>query len=118
MNVRQQTNVTARIYHCFDGANHRCLRSIWSCSRVAAGLTLRQRAKSWTPPAVTIVQEAIRPGGLSPGPDRKSTRLNSSHDQISYAVFCLKKKIKSTITLSVTVCRSLATAACRLTLRH
>src|SRR2546421_7543791 len=27
--------------------------------------------------------------------DRKSTRLNSSHDQISYAVFCLKKKIKN-----------------------
>src|SRR2546421_1030339 len=27
-----------------------------------------------------------------PGADRKSTRLNSSHDQISYAVFCLKKK--------------------------
>src|SRR5206468_13026570 len=26
------------------------------------------------------------------GQDRKSTRLNSSHDQISYAVFCLKKK--------------------------
>src|SRR2546421_9267865 len=29
--------------------------------------------------------------------DRKSTRLNSSHDQISYAVFCLKKKKKSKI---------------------
>src|SRR2546428_10111750 len=28
--------------------------------------------------------------------DRKSTRLNSSHDQISYAVFCLKKKKKYT----------------------
>src|SRR5256886_13680663 len=28
----------------------------------------------------------------SSGPDRKSTRLNSSHSQISYAVFCLKKK--------------------------
>src|SRR2546428_7723142 len=28
-------------------------------------------------------------------PDRKSTRLNSSHDQISYAVFCLKKKIQA-----------------------
>src|SRR2546430_9926027 len=27
-----------------------------------------------------------------PLPDRKSTRLNSSHSQISYAVFCLKKK--------------------------
>src|SRR5206468_9424664 len=30
----------------------------------------------------------------SSGLDRKSTRLNSSHDQISYAVFCLKKKKK------------------------
>src|SRR5206468_5947205 len=28
--------------------------------------------------------------------DRKSTRLNSSHDQISYAVFCLKKKTDRT----------------------
>src|SRR5688572_32369247 len=28
------------------------------------------------------------------GADRKSTRLNSSHSQISYAVFCLKKKKK------------------------
>src|SRR2546428_1637631 len=27
--------------------------------------------------------------------DRKSTRLNSSHDQISYAVFCLKKKTEN-----------------------
>src|SRR5688572_32256569 len=30
--------------------------------------------------------------------DRKSTRLNSSHSQISYAVFCLKKKKKNKIT--------------------
>src|SRR2546430_15649820 len=30
--------------------------------------------------------------------DRKSTRLNSSHSQISYAVFCLKKKRKISIT--------------------
>src|SRR5690348_17466410 len=30
--------------------------------------------------------------------DRKSTRLNSSHPSISYAVFCLKKKKKKTIT--------------------
>src|SRR5438874_10149974 len=29
-------------------------------------------------------------------PDRKSTRLNSSHVEISYAVFCLKKKKKKT----------------------
>src|SRR2546422_6181978 len=32
---------------------------------------------------------------LQTGPDRKSTRLNSSHGYISYAVFCLKKKTTS-----------------------
>src|SRR5206468_10550715 len=41
----------------------------------------------------------VRAPGLRAAParralDRKSTRLNSSHDQISYAVFCLKKKTK------------------------
>src|SRR5688572_31620392 len=35
-----------------------------------------------------------RDGMARDGRDRKSTRLNSSHSQISYAVFCLKKKIK------------------------
>src|SRR5256712_3844401 len=34
--------------------------------------------------------------------DRKSTRLNSSHDQISYAVFCLKKKILNNQTYETT----------------
>src|SRR2546430_7541020 len=34
--------------------------------------------------------------------DRKSTRLNSSHSQISYAVFCLKKKKKTKIPLLTT----------------
>src|SRR2546430_13717402 len=43
---------------------------------------------------------ASRPGNLAnlhkaAAADRKSTRLNSSHSQISYAVFCLKKKNKS-----------------------
>src|SRR5688572_31733765 len=33
--------------------------------------------------------------------DRKSTRLNSSHSQISYAVFCLKKKKKTTHSLFI-----------------
>src|SRR5206468_6720376 len=40
--------------------------------------------------------------GLPPGEDRKSTRLNSSHDQISYAVFCLKKKKKTRHTPTIT----------------
>src|SRR5258708_17063576 len=41
--------------------------------------------------------ELERPGAALPPcarPDRKSTRLNSSHQIISYAVFCLKKKNK------------------------
>src|SRR2546428_5701772 len=36
-----------------------------------------------------------------PAPDRKSTRLNSSHDQISYAVFCLKKKKQVAATAAI-----------------
>src|SRR2546430_4710114 len=36
--------------------------------------------------------EPLRAGEIEVELDRKSTRLNSSHSQISYAVFCLKKK--------------------------
>src|SRR3712207_7958689 len=41
--------------------------------------------------------EMLPPGVQQPGADRdrKSTRLNSSHANISYAVFCLKKKTQS-----------------------
>src|SRR5256885_10829056 len=38
------------------------------------------------------INRAITPSELLSNPDRKSTRLNSSHLVISYAVFCLKKK--------------------------
>src|SRR3989442_6120297 len=37
------------------------------------------------------------------GPDRKSTRLNSSHVRISYAVFCLKKKRPKALLVSTTL---------------
>src|SRR5947199_5803841 len=40
-------------------------------------------------------------GGARRAGDRKSTRLNSSHLGISYAVFCLKKKKKKQTTLSI-----------------
>src|SRR2546430_13166331 len=40
---------------------------------------------------------AARPPAARGGGDRKSTRLNSSHSQISYAVFCLKKKKKKSM---------------------
>src|SRR3712207_6905530 len=38
----------------------------------------------------------------APGRDRKSTRLNSSHANISYAVFCLKKKKKGSMSETYT----------------
>src|SRR5438876_3380488 len=47
------------------------------------------------------------PVPVGSGRDRKSTRLNSSHPSISYAVFCLKKKKKKTAenTVNVRLCR-------------
>src|SRR2546421_8770759 len=41
--------------------------------------------------------------------DRKSTRLNSSHDQISYAVFCLKKKKKNSMMINTILLLTLQT---------
>src|SRR2546422_1413504 len=40
---------------------------------------------------------------VAPPRDRKSTRLNSSHGYISYAVFCLKKKKKSRVLTGIDV---------------
>src|SRR2546430_13181570 len=65
--------IASRIPH---PASRRAL-SWWSLLEMAPGLS--EDAPPW-----------------SPG-DRKSTRLNSSHSQISYAVFCLKKKKVSSI---------------------
>src|SRR5439155_12370795 len=43
---------------------------------------------------VNLHDNDLVPRDASPAEDRKSTRLNSSHVAISYAVFCLKKKKK------------------------
>src|SRR2546427_5555039 len=52
------------------------------------------RYPEYGPATVTAVSTAHAAAGTL-GLDRKSTRLNSSHSQISYAVFCLKKKNKT-----------------------
>src|SRR2546430_3548431 len=49
------------------------------------------------PTYVTMCEELFGPV------DRKSTRLNSSHSQISYAVFCLKKKKLTTLELCLSI---------------
>src|SRR3712207_6877994 len=61
-------------------------------NRAVASAAVRPSAKS-REPHTYVVGTLTRPGGDdSDHGDRKSTRLNSSHANISYAVFCLKKK--------------------------
>src|SRR3989442_9403533 len=57
--------------------------------RVRATGRLRSRSTVRDPKAR---ETGLAKGELKYGRDRKSTRLNSSHVRISYAVFCLKKK--------------------------
>src|SRR2546430_4935927 len=47
----------------------------------------------------TVTDRYGEPLAVSTPVDRKSTRLNSSHSQISYAVFCLKKKKEDSYTI-------------------
>src|SRR3989442_11296682 len=63
---------------------------------------IRRPPRSTLFPYTTLFRSRLRRGGWPPCPsacrtpgsrDRKSTRLNSSHVRISYAVFCLKKKV-------------------------
>src|SRR5438874_2735962 len=72
-------------------------------------LEIAREIQSWLVPsqapevAGADIAFATRPQNSVAGEDRKSTRLNSSHVEISYAVFCLKKKkkqIRKTIKLS------------------
>src|SRR2546430_9994231 len=53
-----------------------------------------ERAHRMQPPVprVEVADDRNRARVRRPDRDRKSTRLNSSHSQISYAVFCLKKR--------------------------
>src|SRR2546429_1104667 len=61
-------------------------------------VTLAQQKGLFQGEDQALVQRYIdTPIGFSPWKDRKSTRLNSSHGYISYAVFCLKKKKKKII---------------------
>src|SRR5450432_4675191 len=54
-------------------------------------LSLHDALPIWSGPAWAPMPPCSSDYDTQDG-DRKSTRLNSSHDQISYAVFCLKKK--------------------------
>src|SRR5437660_7562150 len=55
----------------------------------------RARFRTGSRPGARVPREIPLPPAPPPSPDRKSTRRNSSHVAISYAVFCLKKKTPS-----------------------
>src|SRR5207244_9789530 len=73
-----------------DVAEHRGELASGIVDRIESGIVYVDlgRAEGVMPPEEQIPGEPLQPGR----PDRKSTRLNSSHQIISYAVFCLKKK--------------------------
>src|SRR5207245_11175175 len=105
-----------RLLACLLYAVGRCTLT-WSCSLVVCSaplllvrvffLMIRRPPRSTLFPYTTLFRSCRAPGlraavlrasmvvligvGCTSG-DRKSTRLNSSHGSISYAVFCLKKK--------------------------
>src|SRR3712207_7283640 len=67
--------------------------------RAQGGMRLPAGGAAWGQAASRGPRGGLRGPGLAAGSrrtDRKSTRLNSSHANISYAVFCLKKKKKKT----------------------
>src|SRR5258707_7257110 len=60
--------------------------------RVRGAIEGRLPAPAGSPRLVSSWQRSFETWQLDPGSDRKSTRLNSSHANISYAVFCLNQK--------------------------
>src|SRR5437588_7834618 len=75
-----------RVYHCNNiRAGMQCLGDSWTRPHEEDSVKRRGRPAGSVPESGSICES-----------DRKSTRLNSSHTVISYAVFCLKKKTKPT----------------------
>src|SRR3989442_7113233 len=63
----------------------------WTGATPTATSSPRSRS---LPPFENWVRKPLEPASVRSSRDRKSTRLNSSHVRISYAVFCLKKKTR------------------------
>src|SRR5206468_11879515 len=62
-------------------------------SDLSRSCSARTNARPAPPSSARRTGSRLSRSRVSASRDRKSTRLNSSHDQISYAVFCLKKKL-------------------------
>src|SRR2546422_2654339 len=72
----------------------RSIRGLRRASAFARRLTRRRALGRSCWKGTSLIGRIARTESTAKGGDRKSTRLNSSHGYISYAVFCLKKKKK------------------------
>src|SRR6266496_6842244 len=96
--TRAATGITGRTVAL---VTRKRLTSCWNCSLVSPFVISSHRPlqRLFQRFAMPRCQRRRRAVPLCRRGDRKSTRLNSSHVEISYAVFCLKKKKKTYIVL-------------------
>src|SRR2546422_5628232 len=85
----------AKYIQSVNTADLKLASEVWLQTPVVSAVTPFGRFQGWESVRdsiyITFLQKAFTERRLEPR-DRKSTRLNSSHGYISYAVFCLKKK--------------------------
>src|SRR2546421_9406290 len=89
------SHITPAPSSCFFFFNDTATTEIYTLSLHDALPICQQSLRRSSAQTPTVGRAHALPASDSRLQDRKSTRLNSSHDQISYAVFCLKKKKKS-----------------------
>src|SRR3712207_7960753 len=80
-------------YGAFDGGGRVAFNALSELQLANAPENLRRQVLAVVPLAVRVEDHPL----VREKTDRKSTRLNSSHANISYAVFCLKKKNTSAL---------------------
>src|SRR2546430_3495021 len=104
----------------FRSARARRVLRPWNAGTPMGDLAeYRTRCPPWrgfVPRFRCAADQCLRTVSTASETDRKSTRLNSSHSQISYAVFCLKKKKPKLTNRRPRQLTSYATLACEVTL--
>src|SRR6267154_1820610 len=97
--VGGQHDLLMRLVQCFEGVYELLLRFFFLMIRRPPRSTLFPYTTLFRSGMDLLISSLASSSGCASNrrslPDRKSTRLNSSHPSISYAVFCLKKKTKT-----------------------